>query len=141
MSVPPVDTDAGQTRDENREDSPREERERRRPRDETRGREGESASAEQAPPGRPSGRGRDRDQEGGRRERRFRRPRRKVCAFCVDRVTHLDYKDHARLSEFVSDRGKILKSRMTGTCSRHQRKLARAIKRARQIALLPFVAE
>lgn len=87
--------------------------------------------------GRPSGRGR----EGGRRERRFRRPRRKVCAFCVDKVTHIGYKDHARLRDFVSDRGKILKSRMTGTCGRHQRKLARAVKRARQMALLPFVAE
>jgi small subunit ribosomal protein S18 len=88
---------------------------------------------------RPSPRGRDRD--GGRRERRFRRPKRRVCAFCVDKVTHIDYKDYQRLREFVSDRGKILKSRMTGTCSRHQRKLARAVKRARHIALLPFVTE
>jgi small subunit ribosomal protein S18 len=89
--------------------------------------------------GRPSGRGRDRD--GGRRERRFRRPKRKVCAFCVDKVTHIDYKDHARLRDFVSDRGKILKSRMTGTCGRHQRKMARAVKRARHVALLPYVSE
>ncbi len=92
---------------------------------------------------RAGGRGRDRrDRDsGGRRGGRFRRPRRKVCAFCVDKVTHIDYKDHERLRGFVSDRGKILKSRMTGTCMRHQRKLAAAIKRARQVALLPFVAE
>jgi small subunit ribosomal protein S18 len=89
--------------------------------------------------GRPSGRGRERD--GGRRDRRFRRPKRKVCAFCVDKVTHIGYKDHARLRDFVSDRGKILKSRMTGTCNRHQRKMARAVKRARHIALLPYVSE
>jgi len=89
--------------------------------------------------GRPSGRGRDRD--GGRRDRRFRRPKRKVCAFCVDKVTHINYKDHARLRDFISDRGKILKSRMTGTCGRHQRKMARAVKRARHVALLPYVSE
>jgi small subunit ribosomal protein S18 len=92
---------------------------------------------------RSGGRGRDRrDRDsGGRRGGRFRRPRRKVCAFCVDKVTHIGYKDHERLRQFVSDRGKILKSRMTGTCMRHQRKLAVAIKRARHVALLPFVAE
>ncbi len=101
---------------------------------------GDSREARQQPPrGRPYGRGRDR--EGGRRERRMRRPRRKVCAFCVDKVTHIDYKDHARLRGFISDRGKILKSRMTGTCARHQRKVARAIKRARHVALLAYVAE
>jgi len=95
------------------------------------------------PGGRPGGRGRygrDRD-SGGRRGGRFRRQRRKVCAFCVDKVKHIDYKDHQRLRNFVSERGKILKSRMTGTCVKHQRKLALAVKRARQVALLPFVAE
>jgi small subunit ribosomal protein S18 len=56
-------------------------------------------------------------------------------------VTHIDYKDHARLRDFISDRGKILKSRMTGTCNRHQRKMARAVKRARHVALLPYVAD
>jgi small subunit ribosomal protein S18 len=60
---------------------------------------------------------------------------------CVDKVTDIGYKEHARLREFISDRGKILKSRMTGTCARHQRKVGRAIKRARQVALLPYVAE
>jgi small subunit ribosomal protein S18 len=64
-----------------------------------------------------------------------------VCAFCVDKVKRIDYKGHQRLREFVSERGKILKSRMTGTCLRHQRKLSAAVKRARQVALLPFVAE
>lgn len=73
---------------------------------------------------------------------RLRRPpKRKVCAFCVDKITRIDYKEHARLREFISDRGKILKSRMTGTCARHQRALSQAIKRARQVALLPFVSE
>jgi len=71
----------------------------------------------------------------------MRRPKRRVCSFCVDKITHIDYKEHARLREFVSDRGKILKSRATGACARHQRALAAAIKRARQIALLPFIAE
>jgi len=56
-------------------------------------------------------------------------------------VKYIDYKDHQRLRDFVSDRGKILKSRMTGTCLKHQRKLSAAIKRARQVALLPFVSE
>lgn len=56
-------------------------------------------------------------------------------------MKHIGYKDHQRLRDFVSDRGKILKSRMTGTCMKHQRKLSTAIKRARQVALLPFVAE
>lgn len=71
----------------------------------------------------------------------MRRPRRRVCSFCVDKIKHIDYKDYARLREFISDRGKILKSRGTGTCARHQRALARAIKRARHIALLPYVSE
>ena len=96
---------------------------------------------------RRGGRGRDRDrgdrEDGGRRGPggRMRRPRRKICAFCVDKVKKIDYKGHQRLRDFVSDRGKILKSRMTGTCMKHQRKLAEAVKRARQVALLPFVAE
>lgn len=92
--------------------------------------------------GRGRGRDRDGDRDAGRRgDRRARRPRRKVCAFCVDKVTHIDYKDHARLRDFISDHGKILKSRMTGTCARHQRSLSQAIKRARAVALLPFVSE
>ena len=91
---------------------------------------------------RPRSYDRSRSRDGGRGgDRRFRRPKRKVCAFCVDKVTHIDYKDYNRLRNFVSDHGKILKRRQTGTCARHQRALSGAIKRARHIALLPFVAE
>jgi len=71
----------------------------------------------------------------------MRRHRRKVCAFCVDKVKHIDYKDYRRLRGFVSELGKILKSRQTGNCAKHQRALTRAVKRARLIALLPFVGE
>lgn len=76
----------------------------------------------------------------GRREGgfRFRRPHRKVCRFCADKVDYIDYKDSPRLRSFISERGKILPSRMTGTCARHQRELTHALKRARNIALLPF---
>ena len=70
-----------------------------------------------------------------------RRSRRKVCAFCADKVEMIDYKDQARLRKFVSERGKILPKRMTGTCAKHQRELTIAIKRARHVALLPFVAD
>ncbi len=72
---------------------------------------------------------------------KYRRMRRKVCAFCVDKVDYIDYKSTSRLRRFVSDRGKILPRRTTGTCASHQRLLTHAIKRARQIALLPFTAE
>ncbi len=70
-----------------------------------------------------------------------RKPRRKVCNFCVDKVESIDYKDVARLRRFVSERAKILPRRVTGTCARHQRDLTVATKRARQIALLPFVSD
>ena len=70
-----------------------------------------------------------------------RKGRRKVCAFCVDKVDYIDYKDPAVLRRYLSERGKILPRRVTGTCARHQRALTVAIKRARQIALLPYVAE
>ena len=69
------------------------------------------------------------------------RKRRKVCAFCVDKVEMIDYKDAAKLRKYVSDRGKILPRRMTGTCAMHQRALTTAIKRARHLALLPYTAE
>lgn len=68
-----------------------------------------------------------------------RRGRRKVCAFCVDRAEHIDYKDISKLRRFMTDRAKIMPRRMTGTCAHHQRMLTVAIKRARQVALLPFV--
>lgn len=74
-----------------------------------------------------------------RPERRPRGYRRKTCAFCVEKVERLDYKDVARLSKYVSSSGKIMSRRQTGTCAQHQRKLARAVKRARHIALLGFL--
>ena len=70
-----------------------------------------------------------------------RKGRRKVCSFCVDKIDTIDYKAVARLRRFVSERAKILPRRVTGTCARHQRELTVAIKRARQIALMPFVSE
>lgn len=68
-------------------------------------------------------------------------PRRKVCAFCLDKATEIDYKDTAKLKKFVTEKGKILPRRMTGVCAKHQRLLASAIKRARLVALLPFKGE
>lgn len=76
-----------------------------------------------------------------REERRRYVPRRKVCAFCVDKAKDIDYKDVPRLQRYVSDRGKIEPRRKTGTCARHQRLLANALKRARHIALLPYTQE
>lgn len=67
--------------------------------------------------------------------------RRKVCAFCVDKNESIGYKDPTKLRRFISDRGKIEPRRTTGTCAKHQRTLAIAIKRARHLALLPYVAE
>jgi small subunit ribosomal protein S18 len=67
--------------------------------------------------------------------------RRRVCAFCVDKVEHIDFKEPARLRRYVSDRAKIEPRRKTGTCARHQRMLTMALKRARHIALLPFTAQ
>ena len=70
-----------------------------------------------------------------------RKGRRKVCAFCVDRVDYIDYKDVAKLRRFISERGKILPRRVTGTCAHHQRALTVAIKRSRHIALLPYTSD
>lgn len=70
-----------------------------------------------------------------------RKGRRKVCAFCVDKVENIDYKDVAKLRRYVSERGKILPRRLTGTCAHHQRELTVAIKRARHIALLPYTSD
>jgi small subunit ribosomal protein S18 len=101
-------------------------------------REGESRrpsqpSREQRPQRRSYSRGRY-----GRR--RFSR-RRKVCAFCLEKSKTIDYKDVATLRRYLTDRGKIRSRRKTGTCAKHQRRLAVAIKRARHLALLPFTAE
>ena len=72
---------------------------------------------------------------------RGRKARKKVCGFCVDKVENIDYKDIARLRRYMSERGKILPRRVTGTCARHQRELTVAIKRARHIALLPYTSD
>ena len=72
---------------------------------------------------------------------RGRKPRREVCSFCVDKVDHIDYKDAAKLRRFTTERGKILPRRISGNCAKHQRQVTLAIKRARNIALLPFTAE
>lgn len=109
------------------------------------------APAEYASP-RPEGSGRSEERSGGFGRRpsgggggggggrgRFG-SRRKVCAFCVDKVDIVDYKDAGKLRRFISERGKIEPRRKTGTCARHQRRLTVAIKRARHLALLPYTA-
>ena len=75
------------------------------------------------------------------RPRGGRRPRRKVCDFCANKVEFIDYKDVNRLRRYISERGKISPRRMLGTCAKHQRQLAEAIKRARAIALLPYTVD
>ena len=70
-----------------------------------------------------------------------KRQHRKVCSFCMEKVSYIDYKETSRLRRFISDRGKILPRRVTGTCARHQRPLTTALERARAIALLPYTTE
>jgi small subunit ribosomal protein S18 len=79
------------------------------------------------------------DKQGGQRRGLFRR--RKVCKFCADRIDDINYKDVKLLGPFVPERGKILPRRISGTCAMHQRKLQTALKRARQIALIPYVTD
>ncbi len=67
--------------------------------------------------------------------------RRKVCVFCVDKIDTVDYKDVAKLRKFITEKGKIVPRRMSGTCAKHQRVVTEAVKRAREMALLPYVAE
>src|SRR5438093_8013319 len=106
-------------------------------------------SAAPRPPYRPreggSGdRDRDRDRGGGRSfggPPGMRRPRRKVCTFCVDKVQRIDYKDVGRIRRYISDRGKIDPRRKSGTCAKHQRMLTTALKRARLMAMLPYTAD
>jgi small subunit ribosomal protein S18 len=69
------------------------------------------------------------------------RRRRKVCVFCADKVAFIDYKDSAKLRKFISERGKILPRRISGTCAKHQRQLTIAIKRSRHVALLPYISD
>ncbi len=77
------------------------------------------------------------------KEQKAFRPKRKkkVCAFCAEKIAQIDYKDAAKLRKFVSERSKILPRRVTGTCAKHQRELTTAIKRARQIAILPYISD
>jgi len=74
-------------------------------------------------------------------QNRSMRKRKKICVFCADKVESIDYKDVAKLRKFISERGKILPRRISGTCAKHQRELNTAIKRARQTALLPYVTD
>ena len=90
------------------------------------------------------GRGGDRDDRGGGDRSRFggpRRPRRKVCSFCVDKVKKIDFKDIGRIRRYVSERGKIDPRRKSGNCAKHQRMLTTALKRARLMAMLPYTAD
>lgn len=75
--------------------------------------------------------------------KKYRKPtgKKKVCAFCVDKSMVIDYKDVNKLKRFIAENGKILPRRQTGTCAKHQRELAEAIKLARQMALLPYIGE
>jgi len=80
------------------------------------------------------------DEPGGRKQNRARYiPKRKLCSLCIDNVEVIDYKDLAKLRHYISDRGKIEPRRKSGACAKHQRALAVAIKRARHLALLPYV--
>ncbi len=90
----------------------------------------EAAAGAQAPAAAPAG-----------KKSYKRAPKRKVCLFCQEKVEVIDYKDVARLKKFVTESGKMLPRRMSGTCAKHQRELSKAIKRARVAALLPFKAD
>lgn len=84
----------------------------------------------------------DRTENTARPARPFvRGKRKKVCVFCADKVEYIDYKDSNKLRHYISERGKILPRRVSGTCALHQRELNTAIKRARQAALLPFITD
>jgi len=106
-----------------------------------------SAPAASAPPSRPQRSEGDRPQRSDRPQRRDQRDNRnprfkkKVCRFCFDKDAVIDYKKHEILERFITDRGKILPRRVTGTCAKHQRAIAREIKRARIVALLPFIEQ
>lgn len=86
-------------------------------------------------------RGGDRGARQGGPGGRMRRTRRKVCAFCADKVEAIDYKDLMKLRKFLSEKGKILPRRISGNCARHQRQMTTAIKRARHVALLPYTTD
>lgn len=109
--------------------------------------EGSARPASREGGSRPGGDRRyNRDRDGGSDRRYDRRPRRggrrrKVCNFCVDKATSVDYKDVAKLSKYITERGKILPRRVTGNCAKHQRQVTEAIKRARNVALMPYTVD
>ncbi len=84
---------------------------------------------------------RDRDRDRGEKGKEKKVFKKKICKFCMEKVTSIDYKETAKLQKFVTERGKMIPSRISGNCARHQRKLASAVKRARFLALLPYTAE
>ncbi len=75
------------------------------------------------------------------RRDRGRKPKKKICSFCVDKVESIDYKQYDKLKRFMTERSKVLPRRISGNCAKHQRQLTRAIKRARIMALLPYTTE
>jgi len=79
-----------------------------------------------------------RNKKGAKGDKPFRKPRKKVCSLCVEKQDELDYKDIEKVKKYVSDKGKILPRRVTGTCAKHQRKVVEAVSRARHIALIPY---
>ena len=81
------------------------------------------------------------DKGEGKGGMRMRRAKRKICSFCVDKVTDIDYKEVGKVRKYVSEKGKILPRRISGCCAKHQRSLTIAIKRARHIALLPYTTD
>ena len=83
----------------------------------------------------------DNKKRGSKNDKSFRRPRKKVCVFCAEKIDTIDYKDAEKLKKYVSDKGKILPRRVTGACAKHQRKITEAVKRARTIALLPYTVK
>ena len=83
----------------------------------------------------------DAKKKNSKNDKSFRRPRKKVCSFCMEKIDEIDYKDVDKLKKYVSDKGKILPRRATGACAKHQRDITLAVKRARQIAVLPYTAE
>ncbi len=74
-------------------------------------------------------------------ERKVRYRRKKVCKFCAEKIEHIDYKDNRKLRSFMTDRGKIIPRRISGNCAGHQKQLTVAIKRARNLAILPYLSE
>ena len=83
----------------------------------------------------------DRNENAAARPVRQMRKRKKICIFCADKVDYIDYKDTAKLRKFISERDKILPRRISGACAKHQRDINTAVKRARQVALLPYICD